>query len=142
MTADVSVKDSKRDRFKADLSFVWLDGSNAIFNAPSSQLILYPKYPEVRLSGFLQGANRRPSKYLASRDAGRVLFFGITRIGKIIAHVIGRNNPIQSEIADLTPEDGKGVFVEVPLSTAKVNTQDILLKTLLNVHEKGWIDLT
>mgnify|MGYP002700236011 CR=1 FL=1 len=140
VTADVSVKDSKRDRFKADLSFVWLDGSNAIFNAPSSQLILYPKYPEVRLSGFLQGANRRPSKYLASRDAGRVLFFGITRIGKIIAHVIGRNNPIQSEIADLTPEDGKGVFVEVPLSTAKVNTQDILLKTLLNVHEKGWID--
>ena len=53
---DRSKKDSKRDRFKANINFYWLDTTGEIFHATKSQLILYPKYPEVRLSGFLASA--------------------------------------------------------------------------------------
>lgn len=54
--ADRSRKDSKRDRFKAKIELAWLATDGGLYSAPKSQLILYPKYPEVRLSGFLLGA--------------------------------------------------------------------------------------
>lgn len=52
--------------FKASLNLSWLD---AHFDAPpapapGAQLILYPRYPEVRLSGFLRGCALAPSKLM------------------------------------------------------------------------------
>ena len=47
VTADISKKDSKRDRFKAKVKLQWLDNNGALYDAPTTQLILYPKYPEA-----------------------------------------------------------------------------------------------
>ena len=48
---------SKKDRLKAPLRFAWLTEDGHEHLAPNATLILYPKYPEVRLSGFLQGSD-------------------------------------------------------------------------------------
>lgn len=44
--------------FKAPLNFHWIDSSGNIEHAPNSQIILYPNYPEIRMSGFISGTNR------------------------------------------------------------------------------------
>ncbi|HRE16444.1 MAG TPA: hypothetical protein PLW86_05165, partial [Rhodocyclaceae bacterium] len=49
--ADTSGKDHT---YKAKLDFYWV-GPDFTECAKGAQLILYPQYPEVRLSGFLRG---------------------------------------------------------------------------------------
>jgi hypothetical protein len=46
----------KNSTYKAKLDFVWV-GDGVTEQATGAQLILYPQYPEVRLSGFLRGCN-------------------------------------------------------------------------------------
>ena len=140
VTADVSKKDSKRDRFKAKVKLQWLGDNGALFDAPTTQLILYPKYPEVRLSGFLNQAKVRPSGYLGSRDAGRVLILGTTADSRIIGHVIGGDNPLIHEIERYQAEDRQGVLVELPLRDDLEDTRGQLLAALLAIHQQGWID--
>ena len=48
---------------KAKLDFWWIRDDGTVGNAPGAQLILYPKYPEVRLSGFLKGCRTAPSDH-------------------------------------------------------------------------------
>src|ERR1035438_1963670 len=81
------VASSKRARLKANVSLSWVDEAGGIEGASHSNLILYPKYPEVRLSGLLHGLRTRvQSDVIASRDEGRWLFFGITPTGQILAY--------------------------------------------------------
>ena len=72
--------------FKASLRLDWLDDVGRTFPAPAAQLILYPQYPEVRMSGFLKGAEWSPSDLLASRDEGRVLLLGVSADGRSTRH--------------------------------------------------------
>jgi hypothetical protein len=140
VTADVSKKDSKRDRFKAQVKLQWLNKDGALYEAPTSQLILYPKYPEVRLSGFLKGAKVKPSRYLGSRDEGRVLILGTTPDGRIVGHVIGSDNPLIRKLDRYQTEDRQGVLVELPLRDDLEDTRGQLLAALLAIHQQGWID--
>ncbi len=135
---DESRKDSKRDRFKADLPFEWMDDTGGLFAAPSAQLILYPKYPEVRMSGFLQGAQKAPGRYLRTRDEGRILILGITRDRRIIGHVIGSENPLGRELAQFDVDEG--VFNTIYRDQAGENTKRQLLDRLREIHEMGWVD--
>ena len=140
VTADVSQKDSKRDRFKAKVKFQWLNNDGVLYDAPTTQLILYPKYPEVRLSGFLAKAAVRPSRYLASRDEGRILIIGVAKGDLVIGHVIGDNNPLLRELEPFQGADEAGVLVDLPLSKTASNTKGQLLQALLEIHNKGWIN--
>lgn len=72
---------SVRERFKADINFNWIDESG-IYHAPDAQLILYPKYPEVRLSGILRGCANAPSEIIAPRMENRILFLEFPTIEK------------------------------------------------------------
>lgn len=45
----------KRSRFKTNLDFYWANENGSLINAPKAQLILYPKYPEVRFFRFSSG---------------------------------------------------------------------------------------
>lgn len=140
VTADVSKKDSKRDRFKAKVKLQWLNDNGALYDAPTTQLILYPKYPEVRLSGFLSQAKVKPSSYLGSRDEGRVLILGTTADNRIIGHVIGGDNPLKREIERYQAEDRQGVLVDLPLRDDLEDTRGQLLAALLAIHQQGWIN--
>jgi hypothetical protein len=58
--------DWERERFKAKLKFSWIAEDGNLYSAPNSQLILYPKYPEVRFSGFLLGCENPPSDLMCN----------------------------------------------------------------------------
>ncbi len=70
---DTSNKGSKRDRFKANFSLFWVDEFGQ-YEAPNAQMVLYPKYPEVRMSGFLIGCAEAPSEVMAVSDIGAVFW--------------------------------------------------------------------
>ena len=76
ITADDS-GDWVRSRFKTTLIFHWILEDGQLSHAPHAQLILYPKYPEVRFSGFLKGCSSPPSDLMANRIESRGLFVGV-----------------------------------------------------------------
>ena len=102
--------DWKRERFKAKISFSWADENGNLYPAPHAQLILYPKYPEVRFSGFLNACAKAPSGLMATRIPGRLLFLGVTNVGKIIGYVAAPDSEIAREIEEIPfqEESGKG----------------------------------
>jgi hypothetical protein len=139
----------KRETFKADLDFRWLDSEGHVAQAPGAQLILYPKYPEVRLSGFLRGCAIAPRGHMrpiprAERASagpdGRVLFLATTPANTVLAYLALRGDKLTAELnhmertATLLHE---GVFVELPLE-GRTNSRDALLKQLRRIHAAGW----
>lgn len=132
---------SKRDRFKADLNLCWIDGSGELWDAPGAQLILYPKYPEVRMSGFLLKSKCAPSAMMASRLKKRIMFLGVCNDGRIIGHVTGPANPVGAQLDEQKNLEAVGVFFKIPLEKVKVlDTRGQLVKVLREIHEKGWLD--
>ncbi|WP_169195383.1 MvaI/BcnI family restriction endonuclease [Devosia sp. MC1541] len=129
---------SKQDRPKAPVRFFWVD-QNGKHQAPQAQLILYPDYPEVRMSGFLQGCKPAPSNLLTVRDEGRILFFGITNAGDVLGYAVGGDHPIATEI-NARQWQSVGVFIELPTAPdSKQSPRDILLSELRRVYQLNWI---
>jgi len=133
------VASSKRARLKANVSLSWVDEGGGIEEASHSNLILYPKYPEVRLSGLLQGLRtRHQSDVIASRDEGRWLFLGITQAGQILAYACKAASPCANWAESLSSQlPVVGVFCEFPLNghDARSNIQQVLG----DIAGKGWI---
>lgn len=129
---------SKRDRPKAALRFFWVDAEGR-HQAPDANLILYPEYPEVRMSGFLRGCRAAPSNLMTVRDEGRILFLGVTRDDQILAFVTGAESPISNQFgAGSWPS--VGVFVELPLDLGdSSNPRTALLAELGRIHHRKWI---
>ena len=129
---------SKQDRPKARVNFFWLD-TDGRHPAPDAQLILYPDYPEVRMSGFLKGCKAAPSNLMTVRDPGRVLFFGITPQGDVLGFATGPDDSITAEL-NATPWEMIGVFHELPTDLAqKTSTKVILLVELRRIYDLHWI---
>lgn len=132
---------SKRDRFKADIDLGWMVADGTVYPAPNAQLILYPKYPEVRMSGFLLKCENPPSETMVSRDEDRLLFLGITEDGKIIGHATSPDNPVRKQLEEYQNLEPAGVFLKLPVTKAKtVDTREQLIKSLRDIHRRGWID--
>ncbi len=128
-----------KKNFKAKIDFYWLNDNEQISPAPNAQLILYPDYPEVRFSGFLQGSQNPPSKLMNGRLAGRVMFFGVCDDGKIIGYVTTENTALVKEIAGFGNLDITGVFTNLPISLG-IDSKSVLLTELKRIHKLGWID--
>lgn len=128
----------KRDRFKASLNFYWLQDDGNIYNAPRAQLILYPKYPEVRFSGFLSKCENPPPSLMTTREANRLLFLGVSSNGKIIGYVTSSNSSLAEEFNSQDFKDTIGVFTILYL--IKANNKSELIKELTRIHLLGWID--
>ncbi|MBK9002849.1 MAG: hypothetical protein IPM41_03000 [Sphingomonadales bacterium] len=138
ITDDRPLAGAKRERPKAKVDFWWIDDAG-FHNAPDAQLILYPDYPEVRMSGFLKGCRAAPSKVMTVRDEGRTLFFGILPNGRVLGYAAAANDPVSNEL-NAGQWNMIGVFAELPLSlTQPVSTKSLLLAELKRVHELGWI---
>lgn len=128
-----------RQRFKCDVVFDWLLSDGTLSPAPDAKLILYPRYPEVRLSGLLQGARGAPSELVRSREAGRALVIGITQRGRVIAHAVWASHPIANGLREIWREDSP-VLAELPIVAAGQSGRDLLLAEFRRIHRKGWID--
>jgi hypothetical protein len=135
---DAEVAGAVRDRAKASVDFYWVDG-DGLHYAPNTGLILYPKYPEVRMSGFLLGCKAAPSDIMRVRDEGRVLFFGITRTGSVVGYVVSADDPAAREL--VTREWPMiGVFLELPLTLDDArDPREQLLDELRRIYRLNWI---
>jgi hypothetical protein len=136
---NVEAGDWRRERFKAALNFSWILDDGSISPSPNAQLILYPKYPEVRFSGFLLGAKNAPSELMTQRLADRILFLSIDKKGTILGYVAHPESDIAKEFENERDLEEHGVFsvIELPQS---VNNRAILLQELSRIHQLGWID--
>lgn len=137
---DRALAGAVRDRAKAKVRFFWLY-TEGLSLAPNAQLILYPNYPEVRMSSFLKGADPAPGALMRSRDEGRIMFLGVCPDGRVIGKVVAHDDPVAK--AFHTVADGLetlGVFIDLSaLRLGGANPRDVLLARLKQIHQKGWI---
>lgn len=131
--------------FKAALNLWWLAADGSLRLAPDAKLILYPGYPEVRLSGYLRGvdASHRPSAALGTtRASGRVLLLGVCDDGRIVGVAAAEGTPLARECLALTDLEEVGVFRCVPVQGigAGSSSREQLLSALCRVASMGWID--
>lgn len=130
--------DWEKERFKTKIDFSWINEVGDCFDAPNSQLILYPKYPEVRFSGFLVKCKDRPSVLMTSRIPNRLLFFGVDTHGRIYGYVCAPDSDLAREFYSLNNLEERGVFSILNLTER--DTRRILLEELLRINEQRWID--
>lgn len=135
----VDAGDWKRERFKASINFAWLTEEGNLSPAPRAQLILYPKYPEVRFSGFLLGSKNAPSELMTQRLEERLLFISVNNKGTILGYVAHPDSELAKEFANETDLSENGVFKVIELPQAK-NNRKILLSELNRIYNLGWID--
>lgn len=132
--------DWKKDRFKAKVNFSWIRDDGNAYPAPKSQLVLYPKYPEVRFSGFLAKCEKPPSDLMATRMPARILFLSPTNQGEIRGYVAAPNSIIAKQFANLNLEIEHGVFHIINLTQQVADNKIELIKELTRIHNLGWID--
>lgn len=137
-TDDTLVAGAVRDRAKAPVRFYWLDEAGQ-HHAPNTCLILYPKYPEVRMSGFLLGCREAPAPVMRVRDEGRILILGITPHGDVLGYAAAAQDPVAAELrAHDWP--AVGVFLELPLSLTQTESpKQRLLGELRRIYRRQWI---
>ncbi len=133
--------DWKRMRFKSKVTLYWIIDPEKISPAPYAQLIMYPKYPEVRLSGFLKGCKGAPSEIMAGRRNDRLLFLGISLDGSILAFVASNESDIYAEYQSRNNITRIGIFEELNIINGGIqnNPKAELLKELSRIHSIGWI---
>jgi hypothetical protein len=134
----VEAGDWKKERFKASIKFFWIGEDGNLYPAPNAQLILYPKYPEVRFSGFLAKCEKPPSELMTQRLADRLLFFSVAKDGAVLGFVTAPNSELATEYEAIEAITEHGVFkvIELPQAT---NNRVKLLNELLRIYELGWI---
>jgi len=138
----VAYPDLKDPNFKASLDFFWVD-DELIERAPGTQLILYPAYPEVRLSGFLAGCRLAPSHHMQKIPKecrkgfdGRVLIFGTTADGRTFAHLAIENSSLANELRAL-PSESDELLIELTLPVGSQENRQKLLDALREIHRTG-----
>ncbi len=136
------VGSNKRERSKARLPFYWVNNEGSLVFAPEAKLILYPKYPEVRFSGFLTGCKNAPSALMNSRDAGRILFLSIDSKGNTLGYVSAVDDECAIAFNKLSGLETEGVFLTFSIQKNRIqtDTRSQLLKKLKQIHLRGWID--
>jgi hypothetical protein len=137
--------DLTRPNMKAELKLSWVTPDCAE-PAPNAQLILYPKYPEVRLSGFLSGCSIAPSEHLQPIPAGqrtgkktRFLIFGITRDRQTLAYLAPTGSPVANALAIMFPENSaEPVFHDLPSPDGALESRMQVLAALRQIHLSGF----
>lgn len=145
-TSNKTSDPKRRIKYTAELNLSWLSAEGQLYSAYHSKLIYYPQYPEVRLSGFLQGCDFDSGgwmdPYKKGRSEGRVLLFGIKTTGEIIAWLAIPESRIAKEVNDFPSVQLSGVFNELELdgSKRKGSAKDILIAELQRINEQQWIE--
>ena len=129
-----------RETWHTDIPLSWMDEDGKCYKAPFTKAILYPKYPEIRLSGFLRGCKVGPNEIMTSRAEGRLLFLGIRHESDVIAFVCHSTHNVARTMEEEL--DFEGVFTELPLllSDSGLGPEEQLLRDLSIINKKGWIE--
>ena len=130
--------ENKDPNYKASINFWWINNSGQSSPAPNTQLILYTRYPEVRLSGFLSNCPTAPREHLQpiSREErannngkdGRVLILGICPDNKVYGFLALKNSPLAKSILTNLYNDTQGKAIqEFPLNPTLAHCRPISL---------------
>ena len=140
--------------FKAPLSFYWINEHGDTDKANFAQIILYPDYPETRMSGFMRGTDRAkgiapshlmqpPTRAERQQRAStkRYLLLGVNE-STVWAFCSGWDDNLQQEVTALI-ENGittlvASVFHEYKLS--QQSSEEKLLAQLLAIYRRGPIE--
>jgi hypothetical protein len=128
--------------FHCDVDFSWI-GPTGVTRAPTTKLVYHPQYPEVRLSGFLQGCPTAPSHLMRIEDRGkeegRVLLMGINQdSGAVYGILVGADAPLAAAMREMHLEK-RGILMFWPLKghVAK-DPRRLLLAEICGVARGGW----
>ena len=130
-------------KLEAQLDFAWLGDDGRRWPAPNTRLIEYFQYPEVRMSGFLQGCLRGPDALRRARlaDFGqRILVMGTARDGQVIGLVLTeRDDPLVVDFPDL-PRAAAGNLLRVLLIEGEAGAEpaELIRRELADIIEGGW----
>ncbi|MDP3609729.1 MAG: MvaI/BcnI family restriction endonuclease [Methylophilus sp.] len=141
-----AIENGKNSTYKAKLEFFWID-EFIKEQASGAQLILYPQYPEVRLSGFLKGCKTAPSELMKPVTAsnrkfnngldGRVLFFAVTKNRETLAYLAPAQSLLANEFTNKIGDyEKQGVLYNLPLHDK--DSRVILLEKLAEIRNFGW----
>lgn len=141
-----ATENGKNSTYKAKLDFLWIDETHTE-RANGAQLILYPQYPEVRLSGFLKNCKNAPSELMRPVPAdkrkfnngldGRVLFFAVTKDRETLAYLAPAESALAKElIQKMGDYEKQGVLFNLPLSER--DPKIVLLERLTEIRDFGW----
>jgi len=128
----------EKERFKASINFYWLNDDGKATLAPRAQFILYPKYPEIRFSGFLEKCESAPSELMTQRLGDRLLLLSVSDTGAVIGYVASPKSEIAQEVNRTIVNETLGVFKVIDLPQA-VNNKEKLLAELYRIHQLDWI---
>lgn len=143
---------SERDGaiFKAMVPLYWMPPDLVGSPAPAlgTQLIFYPKYPEVRLSGFLNRCAHAPSllmrpptpeERVARQGFQRCLILGICPDEpRVLAFVSSWQSALSREAADLIAAGARNVAsVFFEFSTTRADTRGMLVERLREIYQRG-----
>lgn len=144
-TTSGKTKDPKRQiKYQVPLDMSWIDVDGHVYQAPNAKLIYYPQYPEVRFSGFLQGAKVNAGEwmdpYKSGRALGRWLVFGISNASKVYVYLVTPDCALSKELENTDLIDIGGVFRQVDTQhTGVTDRRQALLQKLLEIHQRGWV---
>lgn len=140
-----SAKSSGREGpiFRSSVSLSWITPDGTLAPVRGTKLIAYPQFPEVRLSGFLQGCSQSPSFLFNPDKRGlvpdRLLFLGPRADGTILALAL----PPEAEAAKefrKNSYDMYGLFSIIPLHEYQAGSGlFMLLDELFRIHHLEWV---
>ncbi|MBN2661789.1 MAG: hypothetical protein JXR54_11025 [Tannerellaceae bacterium] len=148
--AVVSCDECALPNLKAPVDFWWINNSGEYAPAPYSQLILYPKYPEVRLSGFMQKCKTAPTGHMnpvpkESRGPknlpdGRFLFLGICEDKRIYAYLAIKDSAVSKSMIQNAPESlsAGGKLQRIIDNTTPEASKISLIRELQKIISYGW----
>lgn len=140
-----SKKSGKQEAiFRAALDFYWLGVNGQACHAPSAKLIFYPQFPEVRLSGFLQGCPIAPSelwvKERRGEEPGRILLMGVGNGSRVVALTLPPESPAARELVESGPHESYGVLGILRADSAPVVDDFVaVMRELCRIHHAGWV---
>lgn len=132
-----------KTKFTAPVCLKWItaDGDSP---APHAKFIFYPQYPEVRLSGLIQGSPHPPrslySRRLRGQESGRKLLLGIDGVSDDVwALMLPPEAQAGGRVLELATTES-GVFRIWDLEEERPSDgRATLLEELAMIHELGWV---
>lgn len=129
--------------YRAPVDWTWVTPEG---RSPASraQLIYYPQYPEVRLSGLLLCSSHAPSEFMnikkRGKEPGRILIFGVQG-KKLFGVMVSGQSPAAAELRKQN-RDATELLIPYELKKTRPLPQgrDLLLAELRRIHESGWVN--
>ena len=130
-------------KLEAQIDFAWLGDNGTRHDAPNTRIIDYFQYPEVRMSGFLNGCEAGPDA-LRRRMLGefgiRILVMGTAGDGKVVGLVLTeRDDPLVADFPELPLVGVKGVLQVLSIDgEAGVDPAELLRHEITAIVRGGW----